>query len=107
MDDNGVIGVDDLEDEDEMDGDHLDYESTDSMTSANQLSSGYILTNKKDPVEARNSYLIKRSSTTSNAVYYNARPCLSHQNSQQVGIDAVNWSMMIQSMRLSKERLSL
>lgn len=75
------IGVDDMEDEDEIDGDHIDYESTDSMTSANQLSHGFILAPQKEPDSK--SFLIKRSSTTSNAVFYNARPCLSHQNSQQ------------------------
>ena len=45
------IGDDDIEDEeDEMDGDLVDYESTDSMTSANQLN-GFMLATKteKDP----------------------------------------------------------
>ena len=70
---------DDLEDEDEEDGDNLDYESTDSMTSAHQLSGGYILSSS----ENKSSYLIKRSSSNNNnnnnTVFYNARPCLSHQ----------------------------
>ena len=77
------IGDDDIEDEeDEMDGDLVDYESTDSMTSANQLN-GFILATKteKDP---KIPFLLKRSSATSNAIFYNAKPCLSHQNSQQV-----------------------
>ena len=71
---------DDLEDEDEEDGDNLDYESTDSMTSAHQLSGGYILSSS----ENKSSYLIKRSSSNNNnnnnnTVFYNAKPCLSHQ----------------------------
>ena len=76
------IGDDDIEDEeDEMDGDLVDYESTDSMTSANQLN-GFMLATKteKDP---KIQFQIKRSSATSNAILYNAN-CLSHQNSQQV-----------------------
>ena len=77
------IGEDDIEDEeDEIDGDIVDYESTDSMTSANQLN-GFILATKteKDPTSP---FQLKRPSATSNAIFYNARPCLSHQNSQQV-----------------------
>lgn len=77
------ICEDDIEDEeDEIDGDIVDYESTDSMTSANQLN-GFILATKteKDP---KSPFQLKRPSATSNAIFYNARPCLSHQNSQQV-----------------------
>ena len=79
----GRVGLeDDIEDEeDEMDGDLVDYESTDSMTSANHLN-GFMLATKteKDP---KIQFQIKRSSATSNAIFYNAN-CLSHQNSQQV-----------------------
>ena len=77
------IGEDDIEDEeDEMDGDLVDYESTDSMTSANQLN-GFILATKTEK-DSKLPFLLKRSSATSNAIFYNAKPCLSHQNSQQV-----------------------
>jgi len=75
------IGVDDLEDEDEIDGeDQIEYESTDSMTSANQVSS-YALPLKKD-TDSKNPFLVKRSSTTGGAVFYQARSSLPHQNSQ-------------------------
>ena len=77
------IGEDDIEDEeDEIDGDIVDYESTDSMTSANQLN-GFILATKTEN-GPRSPIQLKRPSATSNAIFYNARPCLSHQNSQQV-----------------------
>ena len=77
------IGEDDIEDEeDEMDGDLVEYESTDSMTSANQLN-GFILATKTEK-DSKLPFLLKRSSATSNAIFYNAKPCLSHQNSQQV-----------------------
>lgn len=76
------IGEDDIEDEeDEIDGDLVDYESTDSMTSANQLN-GFILAAKTE--DPKSPFQLKRPSATSNAIFYNARPCLSHQNSQQV-----------------------
>ena len=77
---------DDLED-DELDGDHLEYESTDSTTSANIITPEFIIGSQRDSSDNKVKslqYLIKRSSTSSNAVYYNTRPCLSHQNSQQV-----------------------
>jgi len=75
------IGEDDIEDEeDEIDGDIVDYESTDSMTSANQLN-GFILAAKTE--DPKSPFQLKRASATSNAIFYNARPCLSHQNSQQ------------------------
>ena len=78
------IGDDDIEDEeDEMDGDIIDYESTDSMTSANQLNAGYTLAPKTE-IEQKSPFQVKRLSTTSNTIFYNAKPCLSHQNNQQV-----------------------
>ena len=82
---NDIEEEDDLED-DELDGDHIEYESTDSTTSANLITPEFIIGSQRDSDNKIKSlqYLIKRSSASSNAVYYNARPCLSHQNSQQV-----------------------
>ena len=79
--------MDDIEiedDEDEMDGDHNDYESTDSMTSANQLAPGFIMSPPKIETEVKSPFLLQRKSMTSNAGFHTAKPSLSHQNSQQV-----------------------
>ena len=89
------ICEDDIEDEeDEIDGDLVDYESTDSMTSANQLN-GFILATKTEK-DLNSPFQLKRPSATSNAIFYNARPCLSHQNSQQVC--QVSNLMLLQSL---------
>ena len=69
-----------MEDEDEVDGDHIDYESTDSMTSTNQLPRDFLIPPKKE-VEAKSPYLMLRSS---NAAYYNCRHSISRENSRQV-----------------------
>ena len=54
--------MDDFEDEDEVDGDHLDYESTDSTASASQMTQDFII-NKRN-LEAKYPFLIKTSSTS-------------------------------------------
>ena len=65
------MGVDDLEEdeEDDIDGEDglLEYESTDSMTSAHQIA-GFALTTKKES-EAKG-FLVKRSSTAGGTVFY-------------------------------------
>ena len=77
------IGEDDIEDEeDEIDGDMVDYESTDSMTSSNQLNR-FILATKTEN-DPKTQFQQKRPIATSNAIFYNAKPCLSHQSGLQV-----------------------
>ena len=67
------IGIDDMEDEDEVDGDHIDYESTDSMTSNNQLPRDYSMRPKK-----------ASRLSSSNAAYYNCRQTISRGSIRQV-----------------------
>jgi len=70
-----------LEDEDEIDGEDLmEYESTDSMPSANQIAS-FALPLKK-VTDSKHPFLAKRSSTTGGAIFYQARSNFTHQNSQ-------------------------
>merc|ERR1719470_36279 len=78
MNDIAEIGVDDLDDEGDIDGDDkAEYESTDSMTSANHVSS-YALPLKKE-TEIKHPFLVKRASTTGGAMFYQARAGLPHQ----------------------------
>ena len=76
-----------MDDEDEVDGDHIDYESTDSMTSTTHLPPDFIIPPKKE-VEVAPPYLIKRSSSS---VFYTGRACTSHQSSQQVQLQCCCW----------------
>ena len=87
-----------MEDEDEVDGDHIDYESTDSMASTAQLPPGFITQHKKVQ-DGKSPYLLKRSSTASNGVYFNARSSFTHQNSQQV---RRRWQIRNKVMRKKK-----
>lgn len=85
MNDLAEIGVDDMDDEDDIDGDDLaDYESTDSMTSANHVGS-YALPLKKD-TEIKHPFLVKRASTTGGAMFYQVRTGLPHQLSKETPI---------------------
>jgi len=80
-----IGGVDDIDDEDEIDGDdQLEYESTDSMTSANHIDS-YALPLKKD-TESKHPFLVKRASTNGGAVFYQARTSLTHQTSKETPV---------------------
>jgi len=80
-----IGGVDDMDDEDEIDGDdQIEYESTDSMTSANHTAS-YALPLKKDP-EAKHPFLVKRAPNNSGAVFYQARTTLPHQASKDTPV---------------------
>jgi hypothetical protein len=74
-----IGGVDDMDDEDEIDGDdQIEYESTDSMTSANHAAS-YALPLKKD-TESKHTFLVKRATNGGGAVFYQARTSLQHQS---------------------------
>jgi len=80
-----IGGVDDMDDEDEIDGDdQIEYESTDSMTSANHTAS-YALPLKKD-TEAKHPFLVKRASNNGGAVFYQARTSLPHQASKDTPV---------------------
>jgi len=71
------LGDDDIDDIDEADGSsqHLDDESTDSMTSATNLDE--ILSLPKD-LEKKNPYLVKRLSGTGGLVFYQERTNLTN-----------------------------
>jgi len=71
------LGEDDIDDIDEADGSsqHLDDESTDSMTSATNLDE--ILSLQKD-LETKNPYLVKRLSGTGGLVFYQERTNLAN-----------------------------
>ena len=70
--------MDEEADEDDIDGDdQAEYESTDSMTSANHVAS-YALPLKKF-TEIKHPFLVKRVSTTGGAIFYQARTGLPHQ----------------------------
>lgn len=85
MNDIAEIGVDDLDDEDDIDGDdQAEYESTDSMTSANHVAS-YALPLKKE-TEIKHPFLVKRASTTGGAMFYQARAGLPHQLSKETPV---------------------
>jgi hypothetical protein len=89
---NEDLGDDDIDDIEEVDGydNHLDDESTDSMTSATNLDTIHPLPRE---VENKNPYLVKRLSTTGGLLFYQERTnltsgtgpggSLSHQADQQ------------------------
>ena len=77
--------MDEEADEDDIDGDdQAEYESTDSMTSANHVAS-YALPLKKD-TEIKHPFLVKRASTTGGAMFYQVRTGLPHQLSKETPI---------------------